>query len=302
VRLARTRFAKHEGGAPSRLERVFTQRMSPAIPLAILCGVLGWQVFQLNAQLFYRALEEDIHYATYYDHGAPPIPRRPDFVPRLSGVYYRGNDERNEKLFNGGNYRTATFHVSLVDAAGREVKHGDDVAKQELFVRLEIERPPFTPDFLYSDRFMRAMFLTRESAPNLGRDEPTADRVSLTEREPMQRWEALYPLGAAPCCGDTQWEGVVYVCEDYLYRRHRFAEKDTVGGARFHYGLPYRIRFEQGRVAAESDLYMGALYRTRKFPLRTVPFAQWFSHEPIPLIPEPQGDDLELLGIDDYLN
>ena len=64
-----------------------------------------------------RALDL-IHFATFSDHGKPPIPGKPPIAPTLSATYYRGNDERSPKLFNGGNYRTATFHLSVRDDRG----------------------------------------------------------------------------------------------------------------------------------------------------------------------------------------
>lgn len=66
------------------------------------------------------------------------------------------------KLFNEGNYRTATFHISLCDTEGQAVDSQSAVGDSELFVRLEVERPPFTPDFLYRPETMNTMFLTTE--------------------------------------------------------------------------------------------------------------------------------------------
>src|SRR5262249_22020177 len=43
---------------------------------------------------------------------------RPKHPPRMSGEYYRGNDERNAALFNGGFYRTCTLRVGLVQPDG----------------------------------------------------------------------------------------------------------------------------------------------------------------------------------------
>ena len=45
---------------------------------------------------------------------------------------------------------------------------------------------------------------------------------------------------------------------------------------------------------------MNALFRPRKSPYSRVPPEEWFSHQPIPALPEAQGDDPEALGISDY--
>ena len=45
---------------------------------------------------------------------------------------------------------------------------------------------------------------------------------------------------------------------------------------------------------------MGALYRTRKFPTWRVPMSEWFSHEPIPVLPGENTTDPELLGLPEH--
>lgn len=279
----------------------FLQRsISPAIPLCLLAAYLGYEVYSLSRQLHDQQLEDEIHFATFYDFGYPPVPKRPDTDRRVSGSYYRGNDERSPKLFNEGNYRTATFHVSLCDAVGETVEIGDDVDGRDIFLKLEIDRPPFTPDFLYDPDMMGTMFLTTQCDRFLGRYEPIADAVGLTEVEPMQKWEALYPI-RRQCCGGSEVRGTVYVCEKHFYQpRLTFLERQR-GGSRFHYGLRYDLQIRDGVLADASDVYMGALYRTRKLPTWRVPMTQWFSHEPIPVLPGENVDDPELLGVTDHI-
>ena len=48
---------------------------------------------------------------TLNDH-KPFVPMRPG--NSLTPEYYRGNDERSPRLFNGGFYRTATFRLATV--------------------------------------------------------------------------------------------------------------------------------------------------------------------------------------------
>ena len=91
-----------------------------------------------------QAALSQIHYATFSDYGSPPTPRRPPLSPRLSATYYRGNDERSARLFNGGHYRTATFNVSVRGANG--VRKAGDALNGPIIIRIEIVRAPFTPD------------------------------------------------------------------------------------------------------------------------------------------------------------
>jgi hypothetical protein len=246
-------------------------------------------------------MEDHLHFATFYDFGYPPVPARPPVEPRVQATFYRGNDERSPKLFNNGNYRTATFHLSLVDAEGNTVQHGDQIVGREMFLRLEIDRPPFTADFLYCDRVMSKMFLTKECGKFLGRSGRIADRVDFVEIEPMQRWEARYPLGRiCPQCGDLQ-RGIIYLCEEYYHNPYWWMEKDVRGGSRFHYGIQFELAIDDGRLSQQADLWMGALYRTRKLPKWKVPIEEWFSHEPIPVLTSAhETDDPELLGIDEH--
>ncbi len=70
------------------------------------------------------------------DVPTPPMRRHPK---RLGGDYYRGNDERDARLFNGGYYRTATLSVWLSDAEGNRLEWNDEVGDQALFVSMEIQ-------------------------------------------------------------------------------------------------------------------------------------------------------------------
>ncbi len=286
----------------SPLGRLWMAPCSGTIPFMLATGFLGWALVGVLNARGDDMLEDYMHYATFYDFGCPPQPEHPGAAPRLSGTYYRGNDERNPRLFNEGNYRTASFHIALCDKDGRELAHGDHVRGRQLFVRFEIERAPFTPDFLYSDELMSKMFLTRQCEVFLGREEPVADRVDLSTVEPLQRWQSIVPITASDgaCCG--QLSGVVYVCEEYYAKPWYRLEKEERGGSRYHYGLKYRLHIEDGRLAGESDLWMNALYRTRKFEKTTIPMSEWFSHKPIPALPGANVLDPDLLGISDYVD
>ncbi|MEO2033000.1 MAG: hypothetical protein ABGZ35_13015 [Planctomycetaceae bacterium] len=291
--------------AHSVLGRLLARRISPAVPLTILSGYLGFEVWSLQDQLRQAQLEDEIHYATFYDFGYPPVPRRPDADRRVAASFYRGNDERSPRLFNDGNYRTATFHLSLCDADGGTIDLGTDLSDTDLFVKLEVERPPFTPDFLYSPELMDSMFLTAKCDRFLEADGPAEDRVTLTEVEPMLRWQALFPVERMrSCCRDGEGEtlrGTIYLCQEQFTDAWLSFFPKRRSGSRFHYGIHYDLETNNDELTARSDIYMGALYRTRKLPTWRVPMDEWFSHQPIPELPGENVADPELLGITDHV-
>lgn len=294
------RLRKRGGAEPTESGRfaILSKRIPVAWPLAAVIAVLGYEVYTLRAAKHETYLEDNIHFATFYDFGYPPVPKRPPVPRRLRGTYYRGNDERSPKLFNNGNYRTATFHLSLCDAEGKPLDYGADIDGQELFVKLEIDRPPFTPDFLYSEKLMGRMYLTQECDKFLGHDSDIPDRVNLTCTEKMQRWEARFPIGMVECCNRKR--GIIYVCEEYHNKPRPWSFGEEWIASRFHYGIVYELQAKDGKLTTASDLFMGSLYRTRKFPAWKVPLTEWFSHEPIPVLPSKNIDDPELLGTSEH--
>lgn len=109
----------------------------------------------------------------------------------------------------------------------------------------------------------------------------------------MARWRLTYPIGSVDPEGAALKKGIVYIAEDIF-------KDGTVLGARFHHAIQYDLAFEDGVVATASDIWMGALYRTRKVRQPLIPLSEWFSHEPIPELTRPGTKDSDLLGIDDY--
>lgn len=275
-----------------------------AVTLLLLVGLgvlaffyrdLARQLAETQEQILLAEREKVIHNNTFYDFGFPPVPIRPAVAPRLQASFYRGNDERNEKLFNGGNYRTATMNIGLVLGDGTPVDHGVAVAGELLMVRLEIVRAPHTPDFFYEREVMDAIFLTRQTERLLGSDRPVLDRIDLTELEHMWRWEALFPIGRLDGVGEETLEGVIYVAEEWI-------EDGQMVGASLHYAIQYEIMAGDGILVESSDLWMGSLFRPRKTPLWRIPLEEWFSHEPIPELLEPHAvEDPDLLGVSDYV-
>jgi hypothetical protein len=270
----------------------------------------------LSDEIHRQELKDLLHFATYHDFGETPVPAKPPLPKRLKATLYRGNDERSPRLFNGGHYRTCTFHIALCDEAGREVAVGDqvgvghaarvppagpgshDAANRRLGVWLQIDRAPHTPDFFWTPDRMQRYFLTKRCDPFMGSEEPIADRVDLRTQQEMHRWSAWFPIGEAagqPADDDGQQHlaGIIYVCEE-------FSTPQRMYGARMHYAIQYDILVRDGRIEEQSDLWMGALYRTRKVLQWRLPLEQWFSHEPIPELPKPSVNDPKLQGISDY--
>lgn len=247
-----------------------------------------------KSTLFDMQMREQVHHATFHDYGEPPIPARPDVPKQLAGEYYRGNDERGPELFNGGHYRTSKFRISLVDGEGKELGYGDDVNSGSFFLRFQITRAPNTPDFFFRDKVMKRIYLTASSDPFNGKVSSPRDRTELKVLEEMQRWEALYSLGDVPRSGSHELNGLVYVTEE------RYHAKRVIGG-RFHYGIKFNLEFQDGKLVDDSELWMNSLYRTRKVRLWEVPIREWFSHQPIPELPEKSNVNNELSGKSDYL-
>lgn len=284
--------------ADSPLRRLAVAPVPASVPLFGLVAILGYEVVSVRGEMRNVKRADKMHFATFYDFGFPPVPKRFGTQPQLGGTYYRGNDERSPKLFNDGNYRTATFHIELVDGDGNRVEAGDRCMDRELFVRIEIERPPYTPDFLYSDELLSKIFLTRQVDKFLGAKERVVDRVDFVEIEPQQRWEALFriePL-CGSCCGAEQ-RGIIYLCEEFWDQDRWYRGRERFG-SRYHYGIQYDLESHQGKLSERSEIFMNALYRTRKVPKSKIPMEQWFSNKPIPELPGENVDDPELLGLD----
>ena len=100
------------------------------------------RVQSLNEEIHQGQLKDLLHFATYHDFGDTPVPAKPPLPKQLKATFYRGNDERSPRLFNGGHYRTCTFQIALCDEAGREIPLHGSVSGRRVGIRLEIERTP----------------------------------------------------------------------------------------------------------------------------------------------------------------
>ena len=224
--------------------------------------------------------------------GYPPQPMRPKHPKRLSGTYYRGNCERNPDLFNGGNYLTALFRVSLRDGNDRPLVAGDAWPERGAHIWFEIERAPKTTDKLFSKELMSSVFLTETFVESVGVElqEPA---IRLDTLAPAQLWGARYPLGAP---NDGVLKGLIYV------NTGRITDGKAHGDP--SYAIKYDLEIKDGKLTDASDVWLGSFHPPSIAPPLTenqVPFVEWFSDEPIPPITGENSQDPKLLGVDDYV-
>ncbi len=231
--------------------------------------------------------------------GSPPRVIHPGHPPRLKSVYYRGNCERNPKLFNNGNYRTSTLHVALCDLTGKEINWGDPLPAA-LAVRFEIQRAPGATRQLFSDEIMSGVFLSSQHFDQMPKRREKPIRV-LSPVVPGERWAAIYPITTGPINAQGELLGRVYVHAKGM----GVAGDEHELAAQCHYGIEYQIKIADGRIGEGSQLWANAIYLTGvvQWPAGpgNVPFNQWFDKDPIPEITGTNSTDPKLLGIPDHV-
>jgi hypothetical protein len=226
-------------------------------------------------------------------YGTPPVPNRPNKSKEISGTYYRGNCERNAKLFNGGNYRTATFHLSVVDADKKKVNLGDSIKDGPVFIHFEIERAPKTAPEFFKEKTTDKIYLTENHVKYPPKTPPSSKPVCLETIEPEQRWGGDYSIGNVPGGNHSTASGLIYIVVGT-------PNGDVVSG-QIHYGIRYDLIFEDHKIVEGSDLWMGELMITPPIapPRRDkIPLHEWFDYRPIPEITGENTKDPKLLGID----
>ncbi len=269
---------------------------------AYVMGALALGLLSLSKE--YERLREqqrrmafELREAAYFRvFGSPPQPVPYRGVPRFGGVFYRGNDERDEKLFNGGVYRTCDFILSLCDRNGRKLVVGDPLPEAGLAFELEIRRSPGATRQPYADHIMSKVFFTGQDLNRLDAVfEGNATRLEIVESE--ERWRAFCPIGEAKAAEAGDLAGTTYL---YLGDSHE--GKPLV--KRPIYGVVYRIRVEAGRVAEGSELWIGNLVLNDALELppsgRGVRQEQWLGLDPLPEIQGTNTTDPDLLGVRDY--
>ncbi len=222
-----------------------------------------------------------------------PVPPRPKHVKQLGGTYYRGNDERDTRLFNGGFYRTATMHLRLADADGKKLNWGDQVGAGLLYLELEIERAKHATPALFTDAIMQTIFMSRQVAL-LNKPEGVDTPAYFENVEPGQRWLARYPIRKDK--NELTLDGMIYV-----YKGH--AGNGTVNG-KFHYGISYDVRIVDGAISPESELWMGSLSVPVGLiipPPDRMVLNEWFDFRPLPEVEGVNTTDPALLGIPEYV-
>jgi hypothetical protein len=238
-----------------------------------------------------RARVESPWSATVY--GWPPKPVRRDRPKQIAGTYYRGNCERNPELFNGGNYLTAIFRVSLCDKDHRQLGVGQPLVDGGVFLRVEIERAPGTTDPLFSKALMASVVLVKNfyEAPN---NRLTEKPSKLEILEPEQRWVAFVPIGT-PQDG-AALQGLVYIYTGGI--------NDLKLEGTLQYGVQFVLQFAGGKLSPESDLWMDSFGNgafTEPQPPGKLPYREWFDDRPMPVITGENSKDPKLLGVDDYV-
>lgn len=285
--------------------RRWCPRVSAAGFLVMLLSVLLWDVVEfamrLSAKLATTSqkLAEsgaagDIRPATLT--GAQPKPLRPRGAMGLGGTYYRGNDERSEKLFNGGYYRTATMRLSLVDEHDHPLTLGQSVTGSRLFVRLEIERALRSTPSLFTDHLMQGVLLTRRTADQkapLAGDEP----VPLEVLKTGELWAAKYSIGEFTGQSDLALNGTIYVYTSAA------RSGEAIQGTQ-QYGIVYALRIRERILQENSELWLGPILVPGNFQFPTagrITLDEWLDTNPIPEITSDNTTDPKLLGVPEHL-
>jgi len=212
--------------------------------------------------------------------------QRPKHPPRLGGDYFRGNDERDPRLFNGGFYRTAKMSLRLVGSQGQGLERGSQIDVKDVFVELEIERANLATTALFTESIMNSIFLSRQRSYE---DSGIVDvPQSLRNVVPGKVWLAKYPIKLS-----ESGKGTIYLYSGVA---------DVVPvEAEPHYGIVYDLQVEDGRISDSSQLWMGSIHNSLKIEFPSpdkIPLTEWFDFRPIPEIESSNSSDPELLGLD----
>ena len=203
-------------------------------------------------------------------------PYRPTHPPRLGGTYYRGNDERSENLFNGGFYRTATFHVHLADEEGNDLAWCDPFPNKP-HIRLQIVRAPHSSSALFTPEIMENVGLSTTQPEQIQPGQATP-LTRLQTDIPGESWSVLFPLEPLPPQGKLA--GKVYV-----YKANSSA--DVLGREAAAYLIGYELFASEGKITRQSQLWMASVYNVASLQWPEpgkIPADHWFDFRPIPEI------------------
>jgi hypothetical protein len=274
-----------------------TKWITPANFLLVVLGVVltsAWVQHQLHhehvqrlkeqiAELDKRVLEVRQMYVPAEKLVRPLQP------PAIRRTYYRGNDERSPKLFNGGFYRTATIDLTLVDSTGKEVAT-DETCTGPLTLLVDFRRAHLAAPELFTNSVAARTALSRvlTGATITDRAVQIVPLEIVTEGE---HWRATLPLGEIPSAGALT--GRWYV----LHGENPETDKVT---APAHYGMEYDLRFQEGVLQAESDLWMAPLLypsNTIATPPLHLHTTEWLDFRPLPEIEGEHSTDPALIGL-----
>lgn len=221
-----------------------------------------------------------------------PLPPYPMHPPRLGGQYYRGNDERNDDLFNGGFYRTATIDLHLVNSNGDELNWGDRPS-EDVAVEIAISRAPNATRELFSHRVLDSLSVEHfcQTNPELNRK----FKLDIVEKEEV--WKVKVPLPKTDKWQEQKSEGMIYL----MYGKQPGQEQLP----RPHFAVRYDLELAKGAVSEASVLWMGSMYTLGGRVLvpdeKKILLDRWFDWRPIPVIEGKAATDSKLLGTEEHL-
>jgi len=219
---------------------------------------------------------------------APPQVAKPIHPRRLGGPYYRGNDERNEQLFNNGFYRTANMNLQLVDADGSSVDYDSQIELESLAIEFRFERSKGATTQLFSQRLLQSGFISS----SWGGTEKSTDKVLFKQDGSEDRWSVTFPL---------KLKG-----EDPIFQGELFIYYGPLERNRIHYKIAYDLRLaSDGTLDPKSEVWMGSAYnlggRVISGQGNQILIDRWFDFRPIPEIEGKNADSPELLGLPEHL-
>ena len=124
--------------------------------------------------------------------------------PRLGGKYYRGNDERNDSLFNRGFYRTATIDLHLVNSEGTRLKWEDKV-DNDTQVEILIRRAPKATKELFSERVRKLTSIEHYCQTT----KAAKEKLKLEVLEKDDLWSVTIPLPPQDQWAEGRVEGMI---------------------------------------------------------------------------------------------
>lgn len=220
------------------------------------------------------------------------IPLRVRHKKSLAKTYYRGNCEYNDKLYNQGNYRTATFQLWLSDANGNRLEVGDTLPDDQYLIQLEMTRAKGAAKSLFTPNVMNTVFVTTNTVNHNNLSPNIAQFESI---EPFQKWLCTIPVQADEHPLDQPI--IFHICKGNVY--------EDEGSGKPHYGLVFEVDIEDGKLTDQSDLWMGNLLvsnRLISLEAEKIPPGEWFDVRPIPEIEGKNTDDPDLIGTPEHLS